>query len=125
MGLYNPYAPQILGQEWAPIRDEVLTFDPESLSVESGHSFVLTSSQRVRDARIYVNDFSTPPTNGVNTVQIYPLGAEALSGPIQRIIIPVPEPYRLRPGPAPRSCSPPQATTTTCSAVTSLPRNVS
>ena len=89
IGIYNPYAPQILGQEWAPIRDEDIVFPEGYNPTEYGHSFVLTSSQVIQDGRIYLHEISTSAEPSPSTIQIYPLGAEALSGPIQRVIIPV------------------------------------
>jgi hypothetical protein len=89
MGEYNPYAPRILGQEWPPIRDEDIVFSPGRNATEYGHSFTLAQSRAIKDGRLYVREMPSPPEIGPTTVQIYPLGQEALSGPIQRLVIPV------------------------------------
>ncbi len=89
IGLYNPYAPQILGQEWAPIRNENVVFPEGYNPTEYGHSFDLTSSQVIQDGRIYVNEMTTSTVPAPSTIAIYPAGGEALSGPIQRLVIPV------------------------------------
>lgn len=89
MANYNPYVPQILGQEWVPIRDENLVLDPFANTLERGYGFTLSASTQVSNARFYVNTF--PPLfvrNQGYTANIYPRGAEAESGPVQKVIIP-------------------------------------
>ena len=89
MANYNPYVPQILGEEWVPIRDEDLVLDPFANTVERGYGFTLSSSTQVNNARFYVNTF--PPLfvrNQAYTANIYPRGAEADSGPVRKVIIP-------------------------------------
>ena len=89
MANYNPYVPQILGQEWVPIRDENLVLDPFANTLERGYGFTLSASTQVSSARFYVNTF--PPLfvrNQGYTANIYPRGAEADSGPVQKVIIP-------------------------------------
>ena len=90
MGDYNPYRPQILGQEWVPIRDEDTVFSPAVNAVELGHGFTLATSQQANNARMYVNT----PGAGISTGQtylaaVYPRGSEDQSGPIKRVLIPV------------------------------------
>lgn len=90
MGAYNPYQPQILGQEWVPIRDEDTVFSPAVNAVELGHGFTLATSQQVNNARMYVNT----PGAGISTGQtfmaaVYSRGTEDQSGPIERVLIPV------------------------------------
>lgn len=89
MGNYNPHAPQILGQEWVPIRDENLAFSPIVNSLEVGTIYNQPAAQRVRDARFYVDQVPAPP-NGFQTamVNIYPAGTEDETGPIRQVIIP-------------------------------------
>lgn len=90
MGNYNPYSPFILGQEWVPIRDEDVIYSPSSNFVELGHEFSLTTSQRVRDARFYVNQLpATPGIYQTTMFNIYPQGREAITGPISSVLIPV------------------------------------
>lgn len=90
VGDYNPYQPQILGQEWVPIRDEDTVFSPAVNTVEVGHGFTLTGDRQVNNARMYVHT----PGAGISTGQtflaaLYARGTEELSGPIQRVLIPV------------------------------------
>jgi len=90
MGVYNPHTPYILGEEWVPIREEDLTFSPSVNSVELGHSYTLTSPQRIRDARFYANELpASPPLYHTAMFATYPVGQEALTGPIREVIIPV------------------------------------
>jgi hypothetical protein len=89
MGNYNPHAPYILGQEWAPIRDEDVTYAPAVNSVELGHQFFLPQAARVRDARYYIHEFPpTPGTYQTTMFNIYPRGTEDLTGPIKSVLIP-------------------------------------
>jgi hypothetical protein len=86
---YNPYLPQILGNEWVPIRNEDLVLDPFANSLERGYGFTLPSSTQVNNVRFYINEF--PPLfvrNQAYTANIYPRGQEAESGPIRSVIIP-------------------------------------
>lgn len=89
MGSYNPHTPLILGQEWVPIRDENLIFSPVVNTVERGVTYDQAATQRIADARFYVNQIPAPP-NGFQTavVNIYPAGTEDETGPIREIIIP-------------------------------------
>ena len=89
MGVYNPDAPQILGQEWVPIREENFQFQPDITAQEIGHTFTLTSARQLNNARFYVNTLpANQPFTHMSTVNIYPVGQEALSGPIRKVIIP-------------------------------------
>lgn len=89
MGNYNPHAPRILGQEWVPIRDENLVFQPKVNAFEVGHKFTLTSTKQVRDARFYTN--GVPPGYiASQTIQanVYQFGTEDQTGPISQVFIP-------------------------------------
>jgi hypothetical protein len=93
MGNYNPDAPRILGQQWVPIRNEDTVFSPAVDIVEQGHGFTLATSRTLQDTRYYVN--TQPPGNIWSSsvgqtyfAAIYPAGREALSGPVQRAIVP-------------------------------------
>ncbi len=89
MGNYNPYQPQILGQEWVPIREEDTVFSPAVNVVELGHGFTLTTSEQVSDARFYVN--TLPPGRALGQVYlatVYAQGEEDATGPIERLVIP-------------------------------------
>lgn len=89
MAKYDPHTPQILGQEWVPIRNEDLVLDPFANSLERGYGFTLASSAQVNNVRFYINEF--PPLfvrNQAYTANIYPRGQEADSGPVRSVIIP-------------------------------------
>lgn len=90
MGLYNPHVPEILGEEWVGIRNESLRFSPAVNVVEMGHRFNFTASRTLVDGRFYL---AAPPNgesaNQVYTMNIYPAGLEAETGPIRRVVIPV------------------------------------
>lgn len=90
MGNYNPHLPYILGEEWAPIRDETITYSPAVNAVELGHEFTLATTRQVRDARFYIHEFPVDPVIGqFMMAAIYPAGTEELSGPIRRVVLPV------------------------------------
>lgn len=89
MGNYNPHIPQILGQEWVPIREQPLTLTPRINLVEVGHAFTLATSRTISTARFYLNDW--PPDNATSQVvlaSVYRHGTEDLTGPIQSVVIP-------------------------------------
>jgi len=89
MGNYNPTAPQHLGLEWVPIRDETLELAPDINVGEFGHGFTATQGWGVGDARFYLKDL--PPGRALGQVflaAVYPRGAETLTGPIKKVIIP-------------------------------------
>lgn len=90
MGNYNSYAPKILGMEWVPIRDENVIFSPAVNAVEYGHQFVLTTTRQVSFGRFYSTNppMYTGASGQVWAMAIYPTGTEALSGPIERVVIP-------------------------------------
>lgn len=89
MGVYNPNLPQILGQEWVPIRDENIQFSGVTNSVELGHTFSPVVSTNLQEGRFYVN--TLPPAlmrNQVMTMSVYERGTEDRSGPVRSVIIP-------------------------------------
>lgn len=89
MGVYNPNVPHILGEEWVPIRDESLFLSPVVNAVEQGHRFTLQTSRLLADGRFYLNTLpSAESIAEVLQVAVYATGTEALSGPVQEIIIP-------------------------------------
>jgi hypothetical protein len=90
MGNYNPSAPIVLGQEWVPIRDENVLYVPAVNLVEYGHGFTLAQSRTLQDVRFYLNELPGGSAAGQTFLAaIYPAGSEALSGPVQRVVIPV------------------------------------
>lgn len=91
MADYNPNSPQILGQEWCPIREEEITFPGAATTMERGTNFVIPSSQMVQEGRFYIQDWSDPGSYiyecaGMN---VYPRGSETLAGPVKRLVVPV------------------------------------
>jgi hypothetical protein len=89
MGNYNPHIPFILGQEWAPIRDENTVFSPSVNAVELGHGLTVTASRRLQDARFYVNEMPPLTDRGQTYLAaVYRRGTEGLSGPVRREVIP-------------------------------------
>jgi len=89
MGVFNPNAPHILGQEWVPIRDELFTLDSFR---ETGYTFTTTGTRAITQGRFYLG------TKGLATVSefdpifqmsVYPYGMEVQTGPIERVVIPV------------------------------------
>ena len=89
MGNYNPYIPQILGQEWVPIKEQPLTLTPNIDLIEVGHAFTLSSSKVIQTARFYVRDW--PPgitTSQVLLASVYRHDTETRTGPIQSVVVP-------------------------------------
>ena len=90
MGNYNPNAPQLLGQQWVPIRNADTVFSPQALTQELGHGFTLSATRQINNLRYYSHDVKANAFfQQAAVASIYPRGAEALSGPIQQVIIPV------------------------------------
>lgn len=89
MANYNPHAPQNLGQEWVPIRNQNLIFNPFANSLERGYAFTLPQNRDISSVRAYVN---TMPDrffmDRAFTASIYRRGTEDQSGPISSVIIP-------------------------------------
>lgn len=89
MGVYNPHIPRILGQEFAPIRDEDTTFSPSVNVVELGHSFVTNTARTLTTAEYFVHEFPPGAVAGqVMMASVYPAGLEDKTGPIRRVVIP-------------------------------------
>lgn len=89
MGVYNPHVPQILGQEWVPIREDALTLTPRTNLLEVGHGFTVASNQTIQTARFYLQEW--PPdqaTSQVLLANVYRRGTETFTGPIRSVIIP-------------------------------------
>lgn len=92
MANYNPYGPHVLGQEWVPIREETETFVAGNPDHFRGQQITLTANYTVNEARFYVPE----PLAGTGfthvgqtaSLEVYPAGQEALSGPIRRVLIP-------------------------------------
>lgn len=89
MGNYNPYLPQILGQEWVGIRDEDYVLNPFANSLERGYSFTLPTATTINSVRFYLKEWPNNfGSSMIYTASIYPQGQEASSGPIKSVIIP-------------------------------------
>lgn len=90
MGVYNPDAPILLGEQWVGIRDENTLFIPSVNVVEVGHTFTTTAVRNLTEARFYINDWPPGQAAGQSFLAaLYPRGREAQTGPIQRVVIPV------------------------------------
>jgi hypothetical protein len=90
MGDYNPDVPYILGEEWVGIRNEAFQLTPAADVIEQGHTFTLAQGRAIQDARFYANTFDPHfASTQAYGAAVYPTGSEALSGPIQTVIIPV------------------------------------
>lgn len=89
MGVYNPSNPHILGQEWVPIREPDLTMARYDSPIEWGHRFTLETSRAINRGFFFIKEY---PEDFVLwqpwTMAIYPAGEEALTGPVQRLVIP-------------------------------------
>ena len=89
MGTYNPRLPQILGQEWVPIRDQGLILNPFANTIERGYTFTLPTATRINNVRFYLKEWPEQfASNMTFTASIYPQGTEASSGPVRSIVIP-------------------------------------
>lgn len=89
MGVYNPHLPQILGQEFAPIREENITFSPSVNVVELGTRFSLPTSRSMSEGRFYINEYAPGAVGGqVYMVTVYPAGKEDKTGPVRTVTIP-------------------------------------
>jgi hypothetical protein len=88
MGVYNPAAPHILGQEWVPIKKGL--YVPDNFR-ELGYGFVTTGSRQVTEGRFYVNPetLEIPGNNYAFLINVYPQGQEVATGPIRVAHIPV------------------------------------
>lgn len=91
MGTYNPSQPQILGEEWVPIREEDLIFNQVVNNVELGTTFTTDSAGAgIFNGRFYINQLpDSLIRNQVWTMAIYNRGEETESGPIRRVVLPV------------------------------------
>jgi len=89
MGRYNPHVPQILGQEWVPIREDVLTLTPSVNLIEVGHEFTLETPRTLQTARFYVQEWppGDPATQAI-FASIYRRGTETLTGPVRSVVVP-------------------------------------
>lgn len=89
MGNYNPYIPQILGQEWVPIQEQPLTLTPRLNLVEVGSSFALSTSKIIQTLRFYLREWPPGlPSSQVIFGSVYRHNTGDLTGPIQSVIIP-------------------------------------
>jgi hypothetical protein len=90
MGNYNPNLPVILGQEWVPIRDEDITYSPNVNNVERGVGFSLLTPRQASYGAYYTHALpAEDSTSQATMLAVYDEGTEALSGPIESVIIPI------------------------------------
>lgn len=85
MANYNPHSPEILGNEWVPIRQNALLPD---LETEYGYTFQLDHSSVVVSGSIYVDDPVVGYSGQGHQVNLYRAGQEDQTGPIKRVVIP-------------------------------------
>lgn len=89
MANYNPHLPLILGNEFVPIREENLVYTGVVNNVERGYSFRTTGTRTLSTGQFYLNEFPSGYTaSNVYTINVYPKGREAWSGPVNSVIIP-------------------------------------
>lgn len=86
MADYNPHAPDVVGNEWVPIRAEPWTF---ALDQEVGTLFRLAAEQVVTAGRFYLDQVPPAPNAQIPLISIYPLGEERLTGPVRQVDVPV------------------------------------
>lgn len=90
--IYNPNSPRITGLEWVPIREVGVQMSRYDTPVELGYTFSLPAPAQASRAFFYIKDY---PEDFIlfqpYTVNIYPQGAEADVGPIQRVVAKVAE----------------------------------
>lgn len=85
MGNYNPHRPAVLGNEWVPIKYEPYDLDQ---SVERGYTFELSASTTIVSGAVYFDKLPDNATERVIAVSVYREGEEALTGPLQSVILP-------------------------------------
>lgn len=89
MANYNPHLPTILGNEFAPIRNEDILYTGVVNNIERGYSFKTTGSRTLTTGQFYMNDFPSAYTaSNVYTINVYPKDNEDHSGPINSVVIP-------------------------------------
>ena len=89
MGFYNPDAPTILGEEWVPILNNELVLSPAINDQELGHTFTLSATKVLQDARFYINTWPNGDAAGqVQFISIYPHGTINETGPVRQVLIP-------------------------------------
>lgn len=89
MGVYNPNLPQILGQEWVPIRDEKIIYSGSLDNMELGHVFRPTASRTLTNGKFYIHEYPDSfYRDRFMSVNVYPTGQEDRSGPIRTVVIP-------------------------------------
>lgn len=83
---YNPSFPDVLGNEWVPIRSEpaALTFEQET-----GSSFSLPAATTVINGRFYLEQVPADDYGQVVLMSVYPALSEASTGAVRQIDIPV------------------------------------
>lgn len=88
MGNYNPYAGQILGQEWTPIREEDVSLPAYSPSQAFGQKITMNTAQSLNELRWYARNYPSDMVLYGVVGEVYPLDTESLTGPIKRVLIP-------------------------------------
>lgn len=86
MGEYNSYAPDVVGQEWVPIRDASYPLD---IATERGHTFRIPTTSTIVSGAYYLEDTPTGEDTWLTPmVSLYRRGYEDRTGPVRKLIIP-------------------------------------
>lgn len=86
MANYNPNFPNVVGNEWVPIRSEPVTL---SFDQEVGTTFDLAADATVTTGRFYLDQVPADLVAQVPLMSVYPLGAEADTGAVSQVDVPV------------------------------------
>lgn len=90
MADYNPSLPEVAGDEWVPIDEQLLQFPGSNRVFERGYSFTLPETEDVYSGRYYIRQWNElAVAQKYRTVNVYQRGKENDTGPIQRVVIPV------------------------------------
>lgn len=84
MGFYNSHAPQIMGQEWVPIREQPITLSEE----ESGYTFPLAVTSTIVSGSFWVAESPPSYSTQISMMSVYRAGTEDKSGAVRKVVIP-------------------------------------
>lgn len=86
MGNYNPHSPDLLGNEWVPIRQRNLAPD---IDTEHGYTFRLEHSATLVSGGIFLSETIPGTSSQAHMISLYRTGQENETGPAKRVVIPV------------------------------------
>lgn len=84
MGNYNPHSPDILGNEWVPIKQANLLPD---LATEHGYTFRLEHTTHAASGTFFLADPVVGSSTQIHQVNLYRSGYEDQTGPVKRVVI--------------------------------------